>query len=64
MKKGLKHLLELRRRDPESVEFLYWIWRRLYCLQSMRVVVPVGEHWSEVHIDTSYCLDRYTLEDA
>ena len=47
--------------DPEEPAPLQHIWRKLYCLNNMRANEDYWGKTDEQHIDSGYCLDRYSL---
>jgi hypothetical protein len=52
-----------KRLDPEQPKRHHEIWRKVYCLNSMRKVNWMWGYTDEQVKDTGYCLDRYlTLE--
>lgn len=55
-----------RRRDPEDIVLMEWMWRRLFVL-SRCMEVPEKGSWqsekAEWYIDASYCLDRWSHID-
>lgn len=50
--------------DPEQPKPLAHIWRRLYCNMYLRKNEEIWGITEDQVIDTGYCLDRYSLNDA
>jgi hypothetical protein len=50
--------------DPEQPAPLQHIWRKLYCLNYMQSSPDYWGKTEQQHIDSGYCLDRYSFIDA